>query len=194
MLRVAGLPLLLCLLAACGGAAPPAGPSEPLHTPRRLYPLAPGNIWTYDVDTGVGVPTLAITRVKQSALNRFEVSSGSEPLSYEVREGGIYNAGRDAWLLKAPIEVGAGWPSGSGMRAEVTALDKSMSTPAGDFRQCVEVLETGGDGAKRIRTVYCPDVGPVLVESSMAMELSGKSVRVQGTLRGYTLGLPESGG
>jgi hypothetical protein len=179
--------LLLSLSVACGGAAPAPEGKDDLHTPERLYPLAQGYVWTYDVDTGTGLPTLAITRVTAADGSRFEVSSGSDPLVYERRPEGVYRPQRDGWLLRAPVKAGATWPAGAGMQAEVTDVAKAVSTPAGDFTDCVEVRESGAGGDKQIRTVYCPDVGPVVVESSMAMQLSGQAAKVLGTLRGYLL-------
>jgi hypothetical protein len=66
--------LALGFLSACGGAQPKAATQGPLDV-NRLYPMRPGSVWTYDVDTGQGLPTLAITRVLGSDGVRTEVSS-----------------------------------------------------------------------------------------------------------------------
>ena len=63
--------------------------------------------------------------------------------------------------------------------------DKHVVTPAGEFSGCVEVHESGGATPKEVRTVFCPDVGPVELESSMPMALSGQHARVIARLRGY---------
>ena len=175
--------LSFCVLAACGGAQKPTA-QGPLDV-NRLYPLRPGSVWTYDVDTGQGLPTLAITRVLSSDGTHVEVSSGAAPIPYEIRPDGLYRSDRGAYVLKGPIRQGATWDAGAGAKAEVTDTAKEVTTPAGDFRQCVEVLETGGSGGKIVRTVFCPDIGPVEVDSSMQMELSGQSARVSAKLRGY---------
>ena len=74
----------LTLLAACGGAQPAPAVSSPLEV-SRLYPMRPGSVWTYDVDTGQGLPTLAITRVTSSDGKRSEVSSGADPIVHDPR-------------------------------------------------------------------------------------------------------------
>ena len=147
--------------------------------------MRPGSVWTYDVDTGQGLPTLAITRVTGSDGSRSEVSSGADPIVYETRADGLYRSDRGAYVLKAPIRQGATWDAGAGSQAEVVDTDKHVTTPAGDFNHCVEVRETGGSAGKLVRTVFCPDIGPVEVESSMQMELSGQTARVLAKLRGY---------
>ncbi len=177
--------LSLCLAAAaCGGAQSKPTAQGPLDI-HRLYPLRPGSVWTYDVDTGQGLPTLAITRVLSSDGTHVEVSSGAAPIPYEIRPEGLYRSDRGAYVLKGPIRKGATWDAGAGAEAEVTDTEKEVTTPAGDFRQCVEIRETGGSGGKVVRTVFCPDVGPVEVDSSMQMELSGQAARVSAKLRGY---------
>jgi ribosomal protein S28E/S33 len=151
----------------------------------RLYPLRAGSVWTYDVDTGEGVPTLAITRVVSSADKQAEVSSGGAPIRYEQRADGLYRADRAVYVLKLPLRVGAIWDAGQGATAEVTDLDKRVSTVAGEFSGCVEVRERSGEGQKQVRTVFCPDVGPVEVESTLQLAITGRGARVLAQLRGY---------
>jgi hypothetical protein len=151
----------------------------------RLYPLRAGSVWTYDVDTGEGAPTLAITRVLSSADKQAEVSSGGVPIRYEQRADGLYRTDRDVYVLKLPLRVGATWDAGQGATAEVTDLDKRVSTVAGEFSGCVEVRESAGKGQKQVRTVFCPDVGPVELESTLQLEITGRGARVLARLRGY---------
>ena len=178
----------LCLfLAACGaGAGGSTTPSSQALTPLRLYPLADGHIWSYDVDTGTGMSTLAIARVSRRADGRFDVNTGSEPNVYEVTPEGIKRAS-GTWLLRMPFEVNASWDLGGGRRAEITSVDASVETPAGNYAHCVEVAERGGAGAQ-IRTIFCPDVGPVFVESSTEIAITHTTLRVTARLRGYSDG------
>lgn len=177
----------LALVSGCGaGQSGATTPSDEPVTPQRLYPLADGHVWSYDVDTGTGMSTLAIARVTRRQDGRFDVNTGSEPNTYEVTPEGIKRSS-GAWLLRGPIEVHASWDLGGGRRAEITSVDASAETPAGNFAHCVEVSETGAVGA-HIRTVYCPDIGPVLVESSMQMLVARENVRVIARLRGHSDG------
>lgn len=144
-----------------------------------------GSVWTYDVDTGEGVPTLAITRVTASGQGFAEISSGGPPIRYELRADGVYRSDRAGYLLKQPIELHARWDAGQGSEAEVVDVHKDVVTPAGEFHGCVEVVERGGSSEKVVRTVFCPDVGPVELESSLSLAVSGSAARVLARLRGY---------
>lgn len=185
-MRNALYPWLLGLsLAGCHHAGAAAGSDDSRLAIDRLYPLRAGSVWTYDVETGDGPPTLAITRVTSSEGGRIEVSSGGAPIRYEQRADGLFRSDRGVYVLKLPVRAGERWEAGQGATAEVIAVDRSLSTPAGEFSGCVEVRESGGPTPKVVRTVFCPDVGPVELESSMPLAVSGASARVVGRLRGY---------
>jgi hypothetical protein len=175
---------LVLACCACGGAAAQGGASSAL-TIDRLYPLRPGSVWTYDVDTGEGLPVLAITRVLSAAGGKIEVSSGADSLHYEQRPEGLFRTDAGSFLLRTPIRAGATWQGNQGAQVEITRVDARASTPGGDFANCVEVVESAGATEKRVRTVFCPDVGPVEIESSLHIQLTGKSTRVIARLRGY---------
>jgi hypothetical protein len=179
----AGLGLLLGGLAACGQAPKVEAPGS--LSVERLYPLRPGSVWTYDVDTGEGLPVLAITRVLARHEDRVEVSSGGEPLTYELRADGLYRSDLASYVLHTPIQKGTRWQGRDGAQVEITDVQKTVVAPAGNFSGCVEVSESDGSSQKRVRTVFCPDVGPVEIESSLQMALSGQSARVVARLRGY---------
>jgi hypothetical protein len=174
----------LLSLSACKHGASAAGKDDRL-TVDRLYPMRAGSVWTYDVDTGQGPPTLAITRVTSASEGRAEISSGGPPIAYERRSDGLYRSDRRAYLLKLPVRAGATWDAGEGSTAEVVDIEKHVVTPAGEFHGCVEVRESGGETPRVVRTVFCPDVGPVELESSMALAVSGGGARVIARLRGY---------
>ncbi len=185
------LPLALLVLTACGGA-PSAGPREPV-TAARLYPLGPGLVWSYNVDTGLGEPpTLAISQVVGAEGERFEVQNNrSDVVVYERRPEGIWRVASETWLLRNPIEVGAQWDGPGGRTARITSIDEAVETSNQRFEHCVRVEEAGGADGRRIATVYCPDVGPVLVESEMRTQLSGRDATVRAVLLGYGSTNPE---
>lgn len=173
---------LVC--AAChAGAAKHAGDAK--LTVERLYPLRAGSVWSYDVETGEGPPTLAITRVVSAENGSAKVSSGGPPISYEQRADGLFRADRGAYVLKLPLAVGTSWELGQGGKAEITAVGTHSSTVAGEFDGCLEVRESEPAAQKQVRTVFCPDVGPVEVESTIALQLSARGARVLAKLRGY---------
>jgi hypothetical protein len=168
----------------CGGAAPPAAAGGQPSI-ERLYPLRPGSIWSYDVDTGEGLTTLAITRVTARQGDQVEVSNGSDTLTYQLRPDGLYRPDLGSYVLRAPVQKGARWETRDGASAEISEVGKRVSSAAGDFQGCVEVRESGGAGQKHVRTVFCPDVGPVEIESSLHIALTGQAARVVARLRGY---------
>lgn len=175
---------VLCVAAACAPGLSPA-PSSPAIAPRDLYPLQPGNAWSYDVDTGEASTTLAIVRVERSDGRVAEVRTGEALVQYEVLAEGIRVLAEDQWLIRGPLEEGVSWPGRGGRIARLTALDVTVDTPAGSFDRCIEVSETGGELGLDILTVYCPNVGPVLLRSTMRSQVSDRSVTVSARLRGY---------
>ncbi len=176
----------LCLVAACAGKSP-RPPSHTVIDPSDLYPLQAGNAWSYDVDTGEASTTLAVTRVEAFDGRIAEVHTGQAIVRYEVLAEGIRVPPGDVWVVRAPLSEGATWPGRGGRTARLISLDTTVETDAGTFDQCVEVLETGGKLELEVRTVYCPGVGPVLVGSTMRLNVSDRFVTVSAQLRGYNV-------
>jgi hypothetical protein len=179
--------LLVCVIGCA--SAPTSKPTASELMPARLYPMAAGSAWSYDVDTGDGsAPVLAISRVIEAGGGRATVQGGEGASHYELRTDGIFGEERGGYLLKAPIRVGAEWPSGGGVQASVHAVGVAISTSAGQFNGCVEVLEQGSSTGAVVTTTYCPDVGPVQVISSLALSVAQKNVRIVARLRGFRVG------
>jgi len=155
--------------------------------PANLYPLADGNIWTYDIDTETGLPTLGVMRVVSAAGNRFVVQQdgGSRPLNYELRPDGIFRLDFDVYLLKAPIAMGAEWPAPSGRTARVTSVTERVDTAEGTLEGCVRVDEEGGEADRFISTTFCPGVGIARMQSGLRARLTGMTARVTSRLRAH---------
>lgn len=172
---------IICL--GCGASGSAIEQSKDNPDPRRLYPLQEGNAWSYEVDTGDNEKTLAVHRVISVDADQAEVLTGKDVQRYRVSDEGIMRLSNSVWLLKAPIEIGAEWPSSSGMTARVSSVNARVETPAGEYKDCVEIQESGGESGKRVTTVYCPGVGPVFLESRI--RLQGQEISVVGRLRGH---------
>jgi hypothetical protein len=179
--------LCLVLLAACHAHG--KAKTDDRMSVDRLYPLRQDAVWSYDVDTGEGLPILAITRVTKVEAQRVEMSvAGRQSIAYERREQGLFRPDCEAFVLLAPVRAGESWDACGKATAEVRSVEKDVSTPAGEFHGCVEIVETGAAGGKVTRTVYCPDVGPVEVESTMPVpQGGGELARVIARLRGFDL-------
>lgn len=184
--RCTQLACAAALLVGCA-SAPAAKPSAELE-PATLYPMIAGSAWSYDVDTGDGAPVLAITRVHEVTGNLATVQGGEGELHYELRPEGIFRQERGGFLLKSPIRLDATWLSGGGMEARIRRVDAALDVPAGHFQGCVEVEEHGSASGATVVTTYCPNVGPVQVISSMALQLTPGGVEVVAKLRGYQIG------
>lgn len=193
--------LLLGSLSGCG-TAPPAveAPVVDRLAPSTLYPMLPGAQWVYDVDTGGGEPaTLGIFEVTEAEGSRRSIANNrgmsadghityGEPMTYEITPDGIRHVATGGWVLRAPIREGATWDGMGGRNARVTDADATIEVVAGTYEHCVEVEESGGEDGRIVRTVYCPSVGPVLVESRMDSRLTTRSVATRSSLRSYDSG------
>jgi len=180
------------VMAACASTMRPAAP-KPIE-PRDLYPLETGNAWSYDVDTGESSTTLAVSRVETFDGRIAEVRTAQNLLRYEVLPEGIRVPPGDEWVLRAPFERGATWPGRGGRTARLVSMGLRVETRAGAFEDCVLVSETGGELELEVRTVYCPRVGPVSVESTMRSNLSDRTLTVSAELRGYEISPTSSSG
>ena len=179
-------------LAACGGAAPRGGADDPTRLdPRRLFPMGPNYSWAHDNDPGGGLPRqTSVLRVTQftGGTARLESLANGNARTYELREDGIYWVESSVYLLRAPIALGAEWPSINGRTARVSDIDVSVDVPTGHFDHCVEIREEGGTSGLTTRTLYCPDVGPTLIEAHQDLTLGVGGVTGTGRLQAYQLG------
>ena len=176
---------LLWLASACASGPTPR-PEAAVVTPERLYPLTLGSAWSYDVDAGDGEAVLAITRVVEAGPGYAGVLGGEGVRRYELRPDGVFQGALGGYLLKAPIAANASWDAGRGVTARVAETGVAVETAAGRFSGCVRVVEEGAASGAVVRTTYCPDVGPVEVESRIVLDHG--AVQVIARLRGYRIG------
>lgn len=182
---------LSLLLAACGAGPRPVADDPTRLEPRRLFPLGEGYSWAHDNDPGGGLPRqTSVLRVAAytGQTARVESLANGNTRTYEIREDGIFWTEGEVYLLRAPIALGAEWPSVNGRTARVTDTDVSVDVPTGHFDHCVEVREEGGDSGLTTRTIYCPDVGPTLIEAHQSLSLGTGGVTGTGRLQAYQLG------
>lgn len=185
-------PFLGVLLGGCGAAPVRGGADDPSRLdPRRLFPMGAGYSWAHDNDPGGGLPRqTSVLRVTDftGTTARLESLANGSVRNYELREDGIFWVEGGVYVLRAPIRLGAEWPSVSGRTARVTDVDASVDVPTGHFDHCVEVREEGGESGLSVRTVYCPDVGPTVIEARQSLSLGVGSVTGVGRLQAYQRG------
>lgn len=180
--------LVTCLTVLGCGVSKPTTPDPLLSiAPIDLYPLRLGNAWSYDVSTGEPLSTLAVTRVETVHGSIVTVRTGQGSVKYDIREEGIHVVSEGVWLFRAPFEEGASWPARGGRTGRLVSTEASIETTAGSFSGCLEVVETGGKLELEVRTVYCPFVGPVAVDSTMRSNVSDRVVSVHARLRGFNV-------
>lgn len=181
------LPLYAAAALSCAGSSSQLRPAAPDQSPASLYPLGAGYAWSYDVDSGDGDSVLAIARVTAFQGGVATVTTSPEASQrYVASAEGVSRAGEPGFLLKAPIAVGASWESAPGVTARVVSVAEQIHSEAGAFSACVLVEEINANSGQRVRTTYCPGVGPALVVSEM--QIRGRVLTVTAKLRGYSLG------
>lgn len=150
-------------LAACGAPPPAAPPPAPVRSAagvERWLPLNDATVFAYDtVSDPSGQKGMLVLEVRRTRTSLVELSVAGRVQRVEVDATGIRHV-TGGYLLKEPLSVGARWRGDFG-EVEVTALDRSVSVPAGNFANCLETVESlaGADFSKRTTTVYCADVG-----------------------------------
>lgn len=161
--QLSALLMLSCATTGGGGAASTAGAEE-------FFPLAAGNAWSYDVDGA-----LIIRKVQSRNGDRADLGD----FAYEVRSDGIVLTPPGKYVLQWPATFGREWTLPDGGRARISATDGHVSTPAGEYTNCVVVEETDPLG-KRTITTFARGVGPVEV-----IVTAGTTV-THAKLRGFT--------
>lgn len=159
---------LALVLIACGSTQRDGKPVRASKYPGvlRYYPFESSMQWSYMVRGPPGAPgLLKVDKVIAFDGTTAVVQSGEASLTYQIAKEAIYREPAHAPLLKWPVVLGDKWPGAKGSNVEVTKVDAKVTVEAGTFDGCVETTESvGGDAAGLLRTTFCPDVGPVMVE------------------------------
>jgi hypothetical protein len=178
--------LALVATAGCASTPPATVQTAPKATAASDYfPLDPGWKWAYDLERE-GQHMLAVYAVLERVPGGAVVQAGDERISYAVNQEGIAlidASGRD-FVLKNPIARGASWPVFAGT-ATITAVDKKVSGPSGDYANCVVVETLRKEPNRLSRTTFAPGIGPVSIE--VQVETQGRFVTtLRADLRGAT--------
>jgi hypothetical protein len=134
------------------------------------FPLSTGNRWVYEVqDRTDGAPPTEeyweVTREEQGAyvlrIRPSDLTTGGFEESFMPTGEGIKRFAREMkdkehppFFLKGPVQIGTTWEDEDGTY-EITALDRTVTVPAGTFSHCLEVT-----------TLYAPGVGMVQREET----------------------------
>ena len=158
------------------------------------YPLVVGHSWTFLVTPSAPEQPQQTVEVLAEDNGWFRMSVGP-PLA--ARATSITDGTMD--LLREPLEVGTEWvivPSASTvLKNRIVAVDAEVKTPAGLFRDCVQV-ETeqqirARDGTKgRLVGVwtYAPHLGPIHFVRRVELEGAPAKKDIEYSLVGYRVG------
>jgi hypothetical protein len=180
--------LLLALSAvACGGAGKattpkPSGPAG-ITDVERYLPLTDNTVFAYEtLSETTGERGVLMLGVKRRRPELVELSIGGKVQRLDIVPDGVRHA-TGGYLLKAPLSVGATWKGQFG-EVRVTALDRAVDVPAGRFQNCVETVEeVRAPAQKKATTVFCPEVGMVLLQAEGTAE--GEYELVRAVLRSH---------
>ena len=163
--------LLGLACAACGDPKPPEVPvaTKPASgsSVETYFPLEEGKMYNY-VTSENGETGMLVAKVHRTdpAHGELRLSNATKRFVFSP-EGVAYDTG--VFILKGPVEVGKSWPGEHGGTTRVTTIDAAPKVLAGNYSSCVQTVEEGGrpQGSKYTST-YCPGVGMVLLEVSVA--------------------------
>ncbi|MFZ5890113.1 MAG: hypothetical protein ACOY0T_03515 [Myxococcota bacterium] len=158
--------LFAVLALACSPAAPP--PAKPAPAPvassdaARFLPLADATVFAYDTESfHTGQKGLLVMEVRRPRPSLAELVVAGRVRRLDIDNTGVRHV-TGGYLLKPPLALHAKFPGDFGM-VEITAVDKTVSVPAGTFPGCLETTEelASTEFSKRTVTLFCPDVGIV---------------------------------
>jgi hypothetical protein len=178
----------LAVMASCASApsGAPALAASKAATASDYFPLEVGWKWAYELERD-GQHLLAVYAVSDRVPDAAIVQAGDERIAYAVTPLGI--AQKDGpvvgdFILKNPVARDTTWNVAAGT-AKITAVDKIVTGPSGDYRNCVVVEILRRDPTRLTRTTFAPGVGPVEIE--VEVESQGRFVTTtHAILRGTT--------
>lgn len=154
--------MVAILLSSCATAPAHAPQIDDANDALAYYPLLPGWGWAYDLERD-GATVLALYAVVERRRDFAVVAHAGERLEYDLTAAGIARHDGGDYILRAPVRGAASWPIAAGT-ASIVEVAKSVTVPAGSFRDCVVVEEARHAPERVARTTYCRGVGPVEIE------------------------------
>ncbi len=133
----------------------------------RYFPLEEGKIYHY-VTRENGETGMLVAKVHRTDAAHAELRLSNATRRFVFTAAGVaYDEG--AFILKAPLDVGASWSGEHGGTTRVAKTDAWVEVPAGRYAGCVETVEEGGRPTGAIySTTYCAGIGMVKLEVKAA--------------------------
>lgn len=165
-----------CCLLACATPTAATKPDKPQATAAEYYPLAVGNVWTYEVKLLGETRQIEVTTLRKNADGFVEDSTGAQFMadSYGVRD-------QKRYLLRNPIAAGTKWTNVVSVSSvesyEITGAGQPCEAPAGKWDNCVVVESRNRveEGTVLVNEMtFAPGVG--IVALSTVLESNGKRI------------------
>jgi len=147
----------------------------------QYFPLSTGSRWVYEIqDRTDSAPPAEehweVIREEQGAfvlrIRQSDLTTGGFEESFIPTNEGVKRFARETkdrehppFFLKGPLRVGTTWEDDDGTY-EITALNKTVTVPAGTFAHCLEVTNRRKGGKATVITLYAPGVGVVQREET----------------------------
>jgi len=163
------LGLALALLSACGSSGnaepPKSKPAPPpVSNVEKFCPLVADTVFAFETfSENTGEKGVLMMSVDRPTSKTAVLTVGGKAQRLELDANGIRLA-TGGWLLKGPLTAGARFRGQFG-EVLVRSITHSLDVPAGHFTGCVETVEESKTVQKRVTTVFCPDVGIVMLEA-----------------------------
>lgn len=175
-------------------ASPAAPPAPPAYRVASMRWLPPGEdiVYAYKTEDLVAKSTGVLTlRLRHPAGDSIELVTPQRSETLRYQENGIFRERTGTLLLKVPPEQGVRWPAGPGVSAKIARVDLRMTTEAGAFEGCIEVLEERSVPVpSTVTTTFCPDVGIVRIETAAEEPLIHERVELRSFGRAVDLSAP----
>jgi hypothetical protein len=173
-LSALGLALSLCAGCATNDTAVKHVPRTGLQA-ADYFPVARGWKWAYDLERD-GQKILAIYSVIERTADGATIATGDERLTYAVSPQGLAQmdaSGVGDFVIKNPVAKDATWTVAGGT-ARVVSTSEEVTVDAGHFYDCAVVEVTRANPPRIARTIFAPDVGPIVIE--VQVQQDGKYV------------------
>jgi hypothetical protein len=158
------------LVAACGGGGaqqgpgPASGKAPVISDVQRYMPLEANTVYAFQTEIeNSGEHGALMMHVDRPGPGAATLTVGGKAQRLSIVPEGI-RLETGGWLLKAPLREGATFKGQFGT-VKVSSTDKSVVVPAGKYAGCVETVEESVAVQKRVTTVFCPDIGIVLLDA-----------------------------
>ncbi|HEX3776674.1 MAG TPA: hypothetical protein VHV51_19510 [Polyangiaceae bacterium] len=176
--------IIACMGCAAATPAKVPAPNAPVGDISRFAPFENDTVLAYETyveDTNEhGIMVFEIKRPRPE-LAELSVA-GRVRKRYYFEPGGVRGA-QGGYLLKSPLEANAEWQGEDG-QVKVTAVNQTVTVPAGTFSGCIQTVEQAKLAAatRTTTTAFCPGVGITTLQiegeqegTSMLQRISLKS-------------------